>query len=80
MPKKKIILDKFHYHEALDRTHMINCIINEHLTNHPVIQNHKKLLILTEKVEEILSDIYQSIGSLEFKLFPDEQSPNSKIS
>lgn len=57
-------LDTFYYHEALDRTHMLNTIIEDHLSNHPVYKKHS---ILKEKIEEIttsLSELYIIIGHM----------------
>lgn len=36
-------LDIFHYHEALDRTHVAICLLEEHLLSHPVVEKHSKL-------------------------------------
>jgi len=33
---KKIKLDKYHYHEMLDRLHVVICMIDDHLQQHPV--------------------------------------------
>ena len=32
----KIQLDDYHYHELLDRLHVIMCTIDDHLIQHPV--------------------------------------------
>ena len=72
MSKKKK-LDEYHYHEALDRTHMLLSIIDEHLREHPVVKKHKQLKIRVEVAEEILVEVYQRIGELDIKKFPLEQ-------
>ena len=33
---KKIKLDKYHYHEMLDRLHVVISMIDDHLQQHPV--------------------------------------------
>jgi len=76
--KKKIKLDEFHYHEALDRTHMLLCMVDEHLLEHPVVQNHKQLKIRVEIVGEILAEIYERVGALDFKKFEGKHVPDAK--
>jgi len=67
---KKIELDEFHYHEALEIAHLFSSIINEHLTNHIVIYNHPEIKEKLEKIEELLAEVYKMIGDLRFELFP----------
>ena len=76
--RKKIVLDEFHYHEALEKTHLFNCIINEYLTNHIVIQKHPKIKEKLEKVEDLLGEVYQIIGTLRFELFHSIESVDNK--
>ena len=55
-------LDQFHYHELLDRTHMVAQIIEDHLIQHPLA---KVLPGLNENLEEAtmhLAEVYQTIG------------------
>lgn len=54
-------LDKFHYHEVLDRTHMIRNIIDNELYNHPAIS--KKMKKHIDKVQILLGKVYQLAGS-----------------
>jgi cell fate (sporulation/competence/biofilm development) regulator YmcA (YheA/YmcA/DUF963 family) len=65
--KEKIKLDPFHYHEAIDRTHMIGCIIEDNLLNHPVIQKHKKVKKKVNKVLKLFGEIYQNLGYIDAK-------------
>lgn len=78
MSKKKIKLDNFYYHEAIDRTYICADIIDRHLLKHPVIKKHKKLKKRIKKAQELLLETYQIIGGLEFKLFPPKQIINTK--
>lgn len=55
-------LDKFHYHEALDRCDSVVNIIDMLLLHHPVIEHNKEFKLMVEKASEILSDLYQKIG------------------
>jgi len=76
--KKKIVLDEYHYHEALDRTDMLLRIIEDHLREHPVVQKHKQLKIRVEIAEEILAEVHQHIGNLDYKIFSSDQVSDSK--
>lgn len=69
MSKKKK-LDKFYYHEALDRTYCCIDIIENMLVMHPVIKKHKKLRKKIKKAQEHIIDAYQLIGNLDIMLFP----------
>ena len=66
---KKYKLDEYHYHEALDRTNMIGCIIDEYIRMHPVIRKHKKLKRRAKKAERLLAEVYQLIGGISYKKF-----------
>lgn len=59
---KKIELDKFHYHEALDRSHVIVDMMNDYLLEHPAVSQNKKIKKKVEKAIENLADAYQLIG------------------
>ena len=67
--KKKNSLDEFHYHEALDRTHVVTMIIEDNLVNHPVFEKHKRLRKKIQKAQSILCDVYQGVGSISFLKF-----------
>ena len=58
--KKQEVNSLYHY-EILDRCHIVNCIINDHLINHPAISKamQKKL----EKAQGLIGDVYQWAGS-----------------
>jgi|GEM_PF-1443264 len=64
---RKNKLDEFHYHEVLDRTYMINEIIENFLINHPVVKKHKKIETDIENAQDILYEVYQEIGKLIIK-------------
>jgi len=51
-------LDKFHYHEALDRAYLVLRIFNEYLLNHPVIEKHKELKKSAKEIANILYLFY----------------------
>jgi hypothetical protein len=72
--KKKLKLDEFHYHEALDRTHVVTMIIEDNLVNHPVFEKHKKLQKKIKKAQSILCDVYQAVGSTSFLKFHESDN------
>ena len=66
---KKIKLDKEHYHEMLDRLHLILCNVEDFLLDHPVSHKEKKIRKKVEKASKLLSDVYREMGKLEFDKF-----------
>lgn len=66
-------LDKYHYHEALDRTHVFQSSFYEHITTHPVIVENERLKTKAEYIQDALMELYQSIANNE----PFEQLINS---
>ena len=67
-------LDEFHYHEALDRSFLVASMIDELLLKHPVFEKHETLRESAEKAQELLAEVYQTIGYLELK----KQIPNDE--
>ena len=55
-------LDKYHYHELLDRLHVIMSNIDTHLTQHPVLELETEVNNLVEKAQTTLWEAYQLIG------------------
>lgn len=64
---EKDILDVFHYHEALDRTHCINHMLNELLISHPVFEIEVALKKKLDEASKILWDVYQELGNHEIE-------------
>jgi hypothetical protein len=67
--KIKVELDEFYYHEALDRTHMINEIIDATLISHPVFEQNKNMRKKIEKAQNILYSVYQDIAKISVEKF-----------
>ena len=63
----RLLLDKFHYHEAMDRTHILCENINDHLLQHPVCKLDKEISIKIELALDTLYEAYQIIGSRDIK-------------
>jgi len=59
--KKKIKLDKYHYHEALDRSYCVADIIENMLITHPVVIKHKKIRKHIKKAQKQILMAYQLI-------------------
>jgi hypothetical protein len=57
-------LDRFHYHEALDRLSMVNSIVDEHIMQHPVVESFSKLKAEVEIASTALFTAYQMVGHL----------------
>ena len=62
-------LDEFHYHEMLDRIHMITSIIDDHLHQHPVGKLEPKVKDLIEIAQENLLEAYQLVGNISYEKF-----------
>lgn len=71
-------LDEFYYHEALDRSYIIENMIDDLLVWHPVIQKHEELKTRIETAQQLIIEAYQLVGGLSIKLFaePLDKSEN----
>lgn len=58
-------LDQFHYHEVMDRAHLIMCMIQEHLVDHPAMEMHPEYKDVLEEAIKIIYGVYQDFGSAE---------------
>jgi hypothetical protein len=65
----KQILDRFHYHEAMDRTYMIQSNVETFLVEHPVYDANKKLRKKADKVSTLLAELYLEISAEEYNKF-----------
>ena len=65
--KKKSKINDGHYLEAMDRLHVITCMMEDHLMNHPVIENNKDLKKLVNFSIINLMEVYQRVGALDYK-------------
>lgn len=60
MSKKE--LDKFHYHELLDRLHVTMENLDRNIVEHPVIDKHPEWRDKINSAIDILFDVYQEVG------------------
>jgi len=59
--------DPWYQHEAIDRCHVINCMIWDHLGTHPFVSAYPEIQSLILKASELLGDAYQKMGRIELK-------------
>jgi len=60
----KELLDEFHYHEALDRLHVITCNCEDHLMQHPAIKIEPEVRQNIDKAIQHLWEAYKQIGNI----------------
>lgn len=66
MAKEK--LNPGHWHEATDRAHCVNEIIQTMLLDHPAIKQTKEIRIFIEEAQNKIGEAYQLLGN---KLFEE---------
>jgi hypothetical protein len=59
--------DKYHFHEAMDRAHVISCIFHEHIVEHTAVKATPELRAKAEEIAEALWDFYQLCGTFGFE-------------
>lgn len=52
-----------HYLELMDRLHVVNCTIDDHITSHPLTDSLPEVKKLIEEAQEKLMSAYQIVGS-----------------
>jgi len=65
-------LDQFHYHEALDRLHVVMSMCDEHLMQHPVIKIESSVKQNVNEAIKLLWHAYQEVGHMSDKKFNNE--------
>ena len=55
-------LDKYHYHEIIDRAHVANDHFHEYVENHPAVMSNKELKEKAEQVTSIMYEFYNLCG------------------
>lgn len=64
--QEEIKLDAFHAHEVLDRLHVQQCNLEEHLLLHPFVLANEDVKKLLEEIQVKMSAAYQLIGNKNF--------------
>ena len=62
-------LDKFHYHEMLDRLHVIMSMADDHLQQHPVAKIESEIGKHIGDAVTSLFQAYQLTGQIEYDKF-----------
>lgn len=57
-------LDKFHYHEAMDRAHVIQTMIDQLLLEHPVALRHSTFASLVQDLDDAAYKVYHAAAML----------------
>lgn len=57
----EVVLDQFHYHEALDRTHLILSTWLDMVESHWIMPQNEDLRIQAIEISSLMSDLYQAI-------------------
>lgn len=65
-------LDKFHYHEMLDRLHVVMSMADDHLQQHPVAKIESEVGQLIDSAITNLYKAYQLTGKIEFEKFDNK--------
>lgn len=61
------MIDKYHTHEALDRTHLASAFIQENLVEHPFITAHPEIKAKVNEAVAALEAAYQMVGAISAK-------------
>ena len=62
---EQVKLNPGHAHEALDRCHVILCILDDHLLTHPYVQSDSEVLKEVDAASKHLGKAYQLIGAFD---------------
>lgn len=57
-------LDRFHYHEAMDRLSVVNNLIDDAIIQHPIIKSFSRLSVEVDSAATSLCAAYQMAGHL----------------
>lgn len=72
---KKNSINKGHYLELMDRIHIICCILDTHILNHPLSENEPEIQNKLDEALSLLMDTYQLVGNKEDS-YEDENNPH----
>jgi hypothetical protein len=73
-PEKNSI-NSGHYLELMDRLHVVNCTIDDHILNHPLTEHHKDIQDKIGNALELLFEAYQMVGHESYEY--DEKENNT---
>ena len=61
--ENEIEINDGHYLELMDRLHIVNCTIDDHILNHPLAEVNKDVQEKIDAALGLLLDAYQMIGN-----------------
>ena len=67
MSKLKDKLNSGHYHEMMDRLHVLMSILDDHILQHPVAKVDKELNSHLNNALEELWEAYQRVGNIDYE-------------
>jgi len=65
-------LDKYSYHEAVDRVSLALNFIDDNIMQHPVVSHHKKLRKKANKIIMLLGELYQEAARTADEEYPEK--------
>lgn len=66
-------LDQFHYHEMLDRLHVLMSTLDDHILQHPVCKLEKEISKKVDDALTLLFQAYQEAGKISYEKFDSEK-------
>ena len=61
-PEEPVVLDDYHWHEALDRTNIVMCMFDDFVATGPAVTSDPELIAIANRVEVALHELYRAIG------------------
>ena len=61
--ENEIEINDGHYLELMDRLHIVNCTIDDHILNHPLAEVNKDIQIKIDEALSLLMEAYQMVGN-----------------
>ena len=61
--KNEIQINDGHYLELMDRLHVVSCMIDDHILNHPLCEINKDVQSKIDDSLSLLMEAYQMVGN-----------------
>lgn len=65
-------IDEFGWHEAIDRTFLVQDFFQNSVVDHPVISHTQELAQMADEIGTLLGKLYQRIGELDYQNNPQK--------
>lgn len=73
---KPIVLDEFHYHEAIHTAFVLMETFGNHVVEHPAVEQDPKLVAKGEHIVEKMYELYNELMLQRLDKFPDKDDAN----